>query len=365
MTTVRIEDMTPVIAQIGADQKAVEGLVQEAKESVDALAVSMGQAVTKSRTATQQDVVQAVDPGPFGGLFLQAKAAQNLKLNFAEDATGGPQFAYGISVTVAGGHPNGPSNQRSGQWLMVQKENFLTTDKTGEIDGAYIVVRQGAKDDAGGILIDAAKVFGSGADTGGLTPMEVSGAKIDPAGTTTHRVHAIPAFMEGLGGITAGNGSGMYLEARAGAIHSGIHVVGRSDLAGAPSFSSVLYAATSRDPASRYFRISGLGEVFLGSPAEQVSLRYVGGALNFRNTDGSANLMSLNQAGGLGVAGGFYSPGVDGANFKNVAHAVNTVGKYQGLQRYDGAEWVFASGTTPSSPWMKMADPAVVAHQPV
>lgn len=365
MTTVRIEDMRPVIAQIGADQKAVEGLVQEAKESVDALAVSMGQAVTKSRTATQQDVVQAVDPGPFGGLFLGAKAAQNLKLNFAEDATGGPKFGIGISATVAGGHPNGPENQKSALWLMTQKESWLTTTATGEIDGAYIVLRQGAKDDAGGILIDAAKVFGSGADTGGLTPMEISGAKIDPTGTTTHRVHVIPAFMEGLGGLTNSSGSGLYLEARAGAIQSGLHIVGRSDLAGAPAFSNILVAATSRDPASRYFQISGQGEIFFGSPTSQIRMRVTEGILHFRDTNATTNLVSIDQTGTVSAVAGFHSPGVAGENFRNALHAVNATGKRAGLLRYDGAEWVMATGSTATATWVKVSDPSVVAHQPV
>jgi hypothetical protein len=201
------------------------------------------------------------NPGGFGGLFLSGRTVARIEMNTPEAADIGPRFNLALTANVEGGHANGPGSAKMPLWVMVRKNNPLTSTKTGEIDGGYILVQQGSQSDAGGLLIDATKTFGSGSDTGGLTTIEMASKRVNPAGVVTDRIQTIFGFQEGVGGFTQAAGTSVYAEAQAGSPFAALAVVGRSDIAGSPNFQHIVVAGTSRNPASVYFKIDGAGVI--------------------------------------------------------------------------------------------------------
>jgi hypothetical protein len=212
----------------------------------------------------------------------------------AVDATVGPRFLLSLSSQVTGGHGNGPDNQRGILWLLSEKLNWLTTTEPGEIDAMTIQVRQGQKDDAGGILIDGAKAFLGAGDTGGLTPIELAGARVDGAGTILSKVRAVFGFQEGAGGATNGNGAAGYLEAETGGNNLGLAIVNNT-----AAFLHAIAGFTSRSPAARWFSIRWDGEpVFeLGTPADAMRIRYSASALKVQDEAGLLNHFVLAKDG--------------------------------------------------------------------
>jgi hypothetical protein len=71
------------------------------------------------------------------------KAAQALLVHFPGPHTTSSYTANHIRVIADGSTKNGPSSADLGQTIHVQKNNYLTSQIAGEIDGQYIFIRQG------------------------------------------------------------------------------------------------------------------------------------------------------------------------------------------------------------------------------
>ncbi len=242
--------------------------------------------------------------GHFGGSFNAAKALHCLQLDkVAVDATVGPRFAVAITSEVAGGHLNGPADARGALWLFSGKKNYLSTTQSGEVDGAYILIQQGNKDDAGGILIGAYKVFGGTGDSGGLTPIEISSVRVNPAGTPTNLIQSIVGFQEGVGGALKNAGAGFYTEARVNANNYGFAAVHFG-----AAFKAAFAAFTDRNPASGYFSVyyDGHANLQLGSATDNfhMTFDFANDALLWRDQTSAANLLSLTKAGVLSAYAG-------------------------------------------------------------
>jgi len=243
------------------------------------------------------------NPGAFGGLFLSGKASNVLSLTKAgSDATTGPRFTLGVTHEVFGGHANGPDQERSAIWGLAYKTNWTTTTQTGEVDVASFQVRQGIKDDAGGVLIDAAKVFDTGG-TGGLTAIELASARVNASAVETSKVRAVIGFQEGAGGALNANGASFYAEAETGAPTAGVAVVNYTG-----SFSYAFAAYTSRNPANQYFNVKYDGNVVVtwGSPTDNIQMRYVDASdlLVWRDETNTNNIASLTKSGQLSAFAG-------------------------------------------------------------
>jgi len=243
------------------------------------------------------------NPGAFGGLFLSGKTLHSLALDHTgSDATTGPRFAVAVTHEMTGGHANGPDSQRGGVWLYVGKKSYLTTTETGEIDAMYIQVRQGNKDDAGGILIDAAKVFAGGA-TGGLTPIELVGARVDASGTQLSAVHGVICFQEGAGGALNAGGASFYAENYTNANNQGFVAVNYT-----ASFTRAFAAYNSRNNADDYFGVyyDGAANMQLGSKTDNIHLvfDFAADTMYMRDNTAAQNLFSLTKSGQLSAFAG-------------------------------------------------------------
>lgn len=195
----------------------------------------------------------------------------------------GTNSIVSFSMESNGTGGNGPYNADIPVFIEVSKEDYLTSTTGGEVDGAYIVSRQGAEHDSGGLLIDARKVSGG---TGGCVGTETLVAFIDSTGAVEDHVQTINGFVEGAGGFTGGGAAGFVAEPRKGNVHSGFAAVGRSDLPA--QFVWAFYAAESRDPNDRWFGVSGsTGHVHIGKPAEEVTLRNTNTNLEVHRQDGA------------------------------------------------------------------------------
>lgn len=224
-----------------------------------------------------------------GSTDLSNNATQHLFRAEMASRVGGPRtIALGLEMNAFGSGVNGPSNADIAFEIHADKHNYLSASaERGEIDGHYIFVRQGNRDDAGGMLIDARKTRLGVDDTGGLVGIECTSAINDGTGAVTQSVQTILGFQEGLGGFTNAKGSGFTAEARVGETHSGFAAISRTDIAGT-SLDWAFYAGTTRSPDAQTFGVKGSdGALHMGLPASKVILRALSTNLDVLRTDGS------------------------------------------------------------------------------
>ena len=210
------------------------------------------------------------------------RAKQSTVDNRTTTHTGTRSSQTYIMETIGSGN-NGPSNADIPLVIEVSKKDYLTSAVGGEIDGQYVITRQGSVHDAGGVLIDARKVKGG---SGGMVGTETLTAWTDATGAIIDHVQTIAGFAEGAGGFSGNGTAGFVAEPRKGLVHSLFAAIGRSDLAVQATWA--FYAATGRPQAERNFGVRAAdGAVFFGLPATTVSLRQVGTSLDVHNTAGT------------------------------------------------------------------------------
>ena len=195
--------------------------------------------------------------GPFPGTW---KAASKFSSNDAATFAGS-RATLAIVRTADGSGTTGPTTADYALLTSSAKNNYLTSTIDGEIDGQYIAVRQGRKGDAAGLLIDGAKVFGTGTDTGGLILVEGAGKKVDTAGNVTQRIQTGVNFSEGAGGVSGGTGFGFWTEAQVGSIFAAFHADQTTTSNGA-AWSNFLFYTKDRTAGSAFYKVDGTGRTY-------------------------------------------------------------------------------------------------------
>lgn len=158
----------------------------------------------------------------FGNGFLSPVQLVSNSENTHNDT----RSSLGIVRNTLGSGANGPSKADLAIFSAVEKNNWLTTLQDGEIDGQYIVVKQGSKADCGGILIDIEKVKNG---TGGSVGVEISNKWVDSNHNRIMAIQTIANFLEGAGGHSNNTGYGIYAEAQAGNPFAAFYAGGRND----------------------------------------------------------------------------------------------------------------------------------------
>lgn len=208
-----------------------------------------GQITGENATVTQVRGYPQDAKTPFGAGF---QANQIVSSN-SNDPHSSSVATTAIVRKATGSTNNGPDHADMALLLSSEKKNWLTSQVRGEIDGLTIVVRQGQKDDQGGILIDHRKV---GGDTGGSVGIETSGSWVNNQDTPTLRIQTIKNFLEGPGSVSAGTGYGFWAEAQLGTPFSAYHA---DQVTG--SWQNFLTYTTGRSLSNLLFKVDGSGRV--------------------------------------------------------------------------------------------------------
>jgi hypothetical protein len=259
--------------------------------------------VSRSSTAAGE----GIDPGHFGGKFLDGKASNKLRIDnpSATDSSDGPRFVLSLEHIFPGGTDNtpsgdddGPDDCRGGLWVMSTLEDWLTNTNYGEPNGAYILSQGGLNSDTGGMLIGAYKVFddAGGTGSGSITAIEASASRVTSAGTETSRMQAIVGFQEGAGGALNKHGAGFFTRNEVDANNQAFVAVN-----GAAAFKYAFAAYTAQNPDAMYFAAlwNGNSVIQLGQTAANKKIVHntATDALLIQNTAGTINIASLTDAG--------------------------------------------------------------------
>lgn len=256
----------------GATARTSLGLGSMATESASSYkTINTDQGFTFSLTAA----TQPIEHEPFGGLFNSAAASNVAHLQIAGTHTG-PRFAQAFTAETAGGNPNGPGSSVFSLWLHSQKENYLTSTATGEVDGLYIVANQGINGDVGGGLVDISKVDGG---TGGITCFETLASRIDGAGAKIRSNDSVVNYLPGAGELSAAGGHGFYSEARVGTVYSAFTAAAGNDFGA--NLTNFFVGTLSRNASDIRFRVGTDGTITSVSTA-------AGNMLTLSCTDGGA-----------------------------------------------------------------------------
>ena len=192
---------------------------------------------------------------PFGAGFLG-----NNEWFSSEDSTHGDSRSTVAFVREAvGSGTNGPATADIAGIFSAIKKNHLTSTVQGEINGAYVVVRQGQKGDFGGILIDTEKV---GGDTDGGVAIESSVKWVNNLGVVTKRLQTIQNYA-GQGssfyGVTGQSGIGFWAEAQVGAQYAAF-LADQTQTANGAVFENLIVHTKDRAVGSIIYRVTGSGE---------------------------------------------------------------------------------------------------------
>jgi len=158
----------------------------------------------------------------FGSGFLAPLQIFSNSNNIHNDT----RSSLGVVRKTFGSGTNGPSRADTATFFCVEKDNWLTTTQDGEIDGQYIVCKQGSKADVGGILIDIEKVK---LGTGGSVGVEIANKWVNSSQTRLMAIQTINNFLEGNGGHSGNTGYGFYAEAQAGNPFAAFYAGGSND----------------------------------------------------------------------------------------------------------------------------------------
>jgi hypothetical protein len=198
-------------------------------------------------------------------------------------------------------------------WTVPYDSTQPNSAQEGEVDGLYIIARQGDKGDVGGVLVDVAKVEGPSGNGGyqGQTPIEAKSAVLSrtqssPAGIPSIKkvVQAVIAFNEdNLNGsmqsigicseMRVGEGEAAFA-ARLFDESGGLNTVGP-----APSWKWSFVNQITRAASSRNFGIDGAGRVHFGTLSETKILESSGGFLRLRTAVGAADIFAIDTAGNV------------------------------------------------------------------
>ncbi len=158
-----------------------------------------------------------------------------------------------------GSSANGPASAGYALVVNSEKEDYLTSAVEGEMDGMFVIARQGQKSDVGGILISVAKV---GGDEGGVTSIEAASEWIDSSGVTTNRLQTVKGFLgqtSAFYGVTGTSGIGFWAEQQSGTSFSAF----MADQVGSGAiFENLLYYTSGRDIANLIYRVDGAGRTY-------------------------------------------------------------------------------------------------------
>lgn len=193
---------------------------------------------------------------PFGAGFLSQYRIDGVHTSTHADT----RATTTITRRAVGSGENGPHRADYALIVSGEKADWLTSTADGEVGGAVIVSRQGAKSDAAGLLIDHRKV---GATYGSLA-IETAGMRVDTAGTPMKRIQCGMNFLEDSGGFSNGDGYAIWAEAQFGAVNTaffagnGSYVEGGVTL-GTGGFNNLLVGAASRVQGSEYYVVTGSG----------------------------------------------------------------------------------------------------------
>lgn len=192
-------------------------------------------------------------PTVFGSAFLAPSQYRSIgETNHADS-----RFTTAITKKTFGSGSNGPSRADGALFCEVIKDNYLTSTEQGEIDGQYIVVRQGSSGDAGGLLIDIRKVK----DSGGAVGVEIANQWINSSGTPLMHMKTITNFAEGVGGHSGNTGYGFYTQTDIGTPFSAYHANGT---VGAASWQNFLtfYSDTLDRSGELVYKVDGNGRTY-------------------------------------------------------------------------------------------------------
>ena len=167
---------------------------------------------------------------------------------------------FAIVHKSKGSTRNGPSNAAYAGQVLSYKDNYLTSEVEGEIDGIFVCTRQGRLSDVAGILIDTQKV---GDSDGGALSIEASTCRINNSGL---KLNAVGSFVGHMESTTADGGdAGMRAEAHIGTIDAAFsatvfpkHLADAVPHPGGPGkFKYTYLSSPTRFSADRDFCVTG------------------------------------------------------------------------------------------------------------
>ena len=166
--------------------------------------------------------------------------------------------AFAMVNKSEGSLHNGPANAAYGAFVLSYKADYLTSTRAGELDGLFIITRQGLYSDVAGILLDTRKV---GDIDGSALSIEARTARIQSTGGDTHAVHSMLGFLEST--VADGGDTAFRAEARVGTINAAYTATKYSDASdaampgGSPYFKWIFMATETRSSDDRFFVVVG------------------------------------------------------------------------------------------------------------
>ncbi len=237
----------------------------------------------------------------------------------------GIHAGLGIFNTVTGSGVFGTANTDMASLIYLGKSNQLTTSVDGELDAVQIAVRQGAKGDAGALVLDANKTKGSGSDSGGVSSLEaVVQWLTQTSGAITQDMHMVIGLNEAAAGVSGGAGYGFFTDSRLNQTYAAYYADTFNQYsggAGTYGWKSLIVGSHDRSAANEYFRVRGdqvtgvqvPGDIIQGPSGGQTTIR----------TDASGNWVLRNN--GDTITNFFITP-LGGVNIPGTLTARNLVG---------------------------------------
>lgn len=159
-----------------------------------------------------------------------------------------------IDMTCVGAGINGPADAQVGLTVKAIKDNWWSGSAAGEVDGLYVVVRQGGTSDSAGLCVDAQTT-----GTGFVTGHEYVVSVVDAA---TNRFTFNLDVQSGAINAGQGNAYGMVATANVGAGRAGVLVqTGQIDGYAAGTWQNALQVMKG---GVEKFAVSGDGDVRIG-----------------------------------------------------------------------------------------------------
>ncbi|MCM2455295.1 hypothetical protein HGO37_07860 [Rhizobium sp. CG4] len=231
------------------------------------------------------------------------KAKRAWKMQHGGPHAGETLSGFHIQSTITGSGRNGPNNASIGQSISSVKKNAPSGAAFGEVDGLYIVIRQGGptptsfnnSSDHSGILIDSS----SYENCGHGFAIETALRNLDSAGNVLYQVQTQ------MGGIQTnwaafnpdGSLNGTPLGTRFSFGFNSQMLTGMGDVAylveGVAQWDRAFSVGSVKASASMY--IGGDGTIAMGTSANRFFLRNQSGTLAMRNAADTADIFRVDQ----------------------------------------------------------------------
>lgn len=293
-----------------------------------------GKIIKEGLTGSGANVIN----NPFAGDWLS-----HYNASFVDNAPhiGNAKIAFSASTYAVGSGMDGPANGNYAGFIVAQKQNYLTSAISGEIDAIYINAYQGKFGDAAAILGGTVKVNGG---TGAGLGLELGVALVNSSGVTQQLSHTIMGLMS----VDSSEYVGYNAEAWVGTLTAAFRA-DTFNFIGTPAWTNVLTARTGRSDANIYFNIDGSGRVAanVGSAASP-AYGFVGGAGEGMWRPGAGTLgWSINSAAEMQLTSTALSPAVDGGSSLGTTALSwqNLFGNTGFVFNIEGGDWV-ATHTT-------------------